>query len=127
MNAPAAFQRCMEECLKGLWDDICIPYLADTLVFSKTFNNHVNDVQNMLQHLREYSINLKPSQCDLFKHEVRYLGWIVSAEGSRVDPADFEADKALNLRLLIDCLVYSPTTGSTSRTSQEKQTVCMRS
>lgn len=113
MNAPAAFQSCMEECVEGLRDNICIPYVDD--VFSKTFDSHVNDVRKVLQRLREHGIKLKPSKCDLFKPEVRYLGRIVSVEGSRVEPADFEVVRALKdiraktvgqLRKMLGLLTY---------------------
>ena len=43
MNVPAAFQRYMNERVDSL-HDICIPYLDDILVYSETFNEHVQDV-----------------------------------------------------------------------------------
>lgn len=89
-GAPGCFQRFMESCLEGLRDEICIPYLDDILVYSGTFDQHIEDVRTVLRRLREKGIKLKAKKCALFKKEVRYLGNLVSKDGYRIDPADIQ-------------------------------------
>ena len=66
-NAPACFQRFMEACLGDLRDKICIPYLDDVIIFSPTFEDHIQHLKKVLAHLKEHGVKLKPRKCNLFK------------------------------------------------------------
>lgn len=66
MNAAVAFQCCIEGFLEGLRDEICITYLEDTVVFSRSSQDHVSDVRAVLQ---QHGFKLKLS----FKLKLRAL------------------------------------------------------
>ena len=91
-NAPASLQRFMEGCLGDLRDQICIPpYLDDIIIFSKSFEEHVEHVRLVLQKLQQHGVKLKPGKCRLFKRQVSFLGRIVSEKGYNIDPKATEA------------------------------------
>ncbi|XP_063049996.1 uncharacterized protein LOC134444699, partial [Engraulis encrasicolus] len=87
-SAPSEFQRSMEECLVGLRDEVCEPYLDDNLCHSKTFDNHLNDVRKVLRRYQQHGVKLTAKKCELFKNKVRFLGKIVTKEGYTMDPAE---------------------------------------
>ena len=60
-------------------------------MFSRTFEEHTENVRTVLRRLREHGIKLKAGKCKVFKKEVNYLGRIVSADGYRVDPSSVKA------------------------------------
>ena len=55
MNTPAVSKRCMETCLEGLRDEICVPYQDDILVFTKTFGEHVDAVKSASASTQQWS------------------------------------------------------------------------
>ena len=85
-GAPGTFQRLMEHVLAGLQWNIALLYLDDIIVFSQTFDQHLQRLGMVLTRLQEAGLKLKPSKCVLLKKRVEFLGHIVSEQGVEVDP-----------------------------------------
>lgn len=73
-NAPATFQRTMDIVLSGFRWKTYLVYLDDVVVFSDTFDDHLNYVSQVLNCLKTVGFSLKLSKCDFFKEEINYLG-----------------------------------------------------
>ena len=89
-NAPATFERLMETVLAGLNWKICLIYLDDIIVIGKTFENMVQNLDLVLNKLKEANLKLKPRKCNLFAKEVEFLGHIISEAGVKTDPKKTE-------------------------------------
>ena len=89
-NAPATFQRLMENCLGNLNLNWCVVYLDDIIVFGKNPEEILERLRAVFQRLREAGLKLKPSKCIFFKKEVGYLGHVVSEQGIAADPKKLE-------------------------------------
>ena len=90
-NAPATFERMMEHVLSGLHWETCLIYLDDVIIFSKTFEEHIARLHQVLTRLKEANLKLSPSKCKLFRPQVEYLGHVVSKDGVATDPKKIAA------------------------------------
>ena len=133
MNAPAKFQRFMENCLGELRDEMCIPYLDDVIVFSETFSEHIEHLRKVLRRLKSYGVRPKPRKCALFKCEVSFLGRVTTQDGYRIDhkaTSSVTMMKNLNheqLGKLEDSWVYLECTVAISKTLHKQQNPFMNS
>jgi hypothetical protein len=82
-NAPAAFQAFIQDTLRDLLNIICVVYLDDILIFSRTQDDHDRHVRLVLDRLRDAHLCANPAKCEWDKSEVEYLGYNIGAMASR--------------------------------------------
>ena len=89
-NAGSTFQRLMDVVMSGLHLDVCLVYLDDIILFSRTVDEHLERLVRLLGRLRSAGLKLKPEKCSLMQKSVSFLGHVVSGEGIATDPKKIE-------------------------------------
>lgn len=90
-NAPATFQTMMNHILRPYLRKFVVVFLDDILIFSKTWEDHLNHVQIVLEALKENQLYCKPSKCQFGAKELLFLGHRVSGSSIAPDPEKLKA------------------------------------
>jgi hypothetical protein len=90
-NAPLTFQSLMSSIFKPFLRKFVLVFFYDTLIYIKSWEEHVQHVDIVLQPLEEQQLYANPSKCAFEVQEVECLGHIVSHEGVKLDPNKIKA------------------------------------
>ena len=80
-NSPSVFQRLMNQTLGTLRWDVCLAYLDDIVIYSRSFRQHLIDVDRVCHALQSSNFKLHPDKCCFFRREISFLGHHINAHG----------------------------------------------
>ena len=89
-NAPATFQRMMNEALQEC-QDFAKAYIDDVVIYSSTWEEHLDHLDRVFRCLQKAGLTLKRSKCQFGLSYVYYLGYLIGEGGIRPDPKKVEA------------------------------------
>jgi transposase InsO family protein len=92
-NAPATCQELINNVLRVHLDKTVVAYLDDILVYSKTLEEHIRHVTEVLECLRKADLRLKPEKCEWHKEEVEFLGFVVGRNGVKMSDKKIQVVK----------------------------------
>jgi hypothetical protein len=83
-NAPATFQSCMIHIFRGQLRKYLLVFFDDILIYSKTWDEHLAHLGEVLDIMQSHSLYAKESKCEFGMRELLYLGHIISGQGVQV-------------------------------------------
>lgn len=90
-NAPATFQRLMNNILKDFIGKICHVYLDDIIIFSTSLEEHIISVRKIFQTLQNANLKVQLDKSEFLKKETEFLGHIITTEGIKPNPNKIKA------------------------------------
>ena len=85
-NGPATFQRIINHVLGPTRWQYALAYIDDVIIYSKTFNDHLNHLNEICQLLKQARFRLNPEKCEIAQRRIDYLGHSIENENIRPCP-----------------------------------------
>jgi hypothetical protein len=89
-NAPSTFMRLMDDVLRPFTNYFVVVYLDDILIFSRTWKDHIQHIQQVLSTLLHHKIYPNLEKFSFGMNMVKYLGYNVDEHEVRVDPTKIQ-------------------------------------
>nr|KYP41681.1 Transposon Ty3-G Gag-Pol polyprotein [Cajanus cajan] len=90
-NAPSTFKHLMNHILRDCIGKFVVVYFDDILVYSKTLDEHLGHLRQVLIILRDNHLYANLQKCTFCQEQVNFLGFIVGKEGVQVDSEKIKA------------------------------------
>ena len=90
-NASAVFMDYMNRIFRPYLDKFVVVFIDDILIYSKTKEEHEEQLRVVLEILRDKKLYAKLSKCEFWMEEVKFLGHMVSIGGISMDSSKVEA------------------------------------
>ncbi|KAK3567115.1 hypothetical protein QTP86_010087, partial [Hemibagrus guttatus] len=84
-NAPGVFQALINGVFQDLLGKRVIAYIDDILVYSKSLEEHVLHIREVLSHLQRHHLYVKLEKCEFHRTTVTFLGYVISQRGVEMD------------------------------------------
>ncbi|GJW30751.1 putative reverse transcriptase domain-containing protein [Tanacetum coccineum] len=92
-NAPAVFMDLMNQVCKPYLDKFLIIFIDDILIYSKSEEEHAENLKLILELLKKEELYAKFSKCEFWLSKVQFLGHVIDSEGIHVNPTKIESIK----------------------------------
>lgn len=85
-NAPATWQRLIDQVLGPELEPFVFVYLDDIIIATPTFSMHIDILKKTLDKLLQAGLTVNRDKCEFVRPMLKYLGYIIDRNGLRVDP-----------------------------------------